>query len=110
MSIVVKGITLETDKDGYLTNINDWNEGVTYTLANEESIILRPEHWEVIHLLRDFYQEYKITPTVRVLTKMIGGELGEEKGNTKYLYELFPKGFAKHACKLAGLPKPTGCH
>ena len=60
-------------------------------------------------LLRSYYEEYQIAPAVRVLTKAIGKKLGKDKGNSKYLYELFPYGPAKQACKYAGLPKPTGC-
>ena len=63
----------------------------------------------VIEILREYYEEYQIAPAVRVLTKAIGKKLGADKGNSKYLYELFPYGPAKQACKYAGLPKPTGC-
>ena len=59
--------------------------------------------------LRDYYNEFQIAPAVRVLTKAIGKKLGPDKGNSQYLYELFPYGPAKQACKIAGLPKPTGC-
>lgn len=110
MIIVVEGKTLETDRNGHLININDWNESVCQALANEEDITLGAEHWEIILFLRKFYNEYKITPSVHILTKAIGEKLGKNKGNSKYLYHLFPKGFAKHACKLAGLPRPSGCH
>lgn len=110
MPIVDNGKALKTNNDGHLKNINDWNKNVCIAFADAENIILNAEHWEIIHFLRDFYQEYRITPSVRVLTKVIGEKLGKEKGNTKYLYQLFPKGFARQACKLAGLPKPSGCH
>jgi tRNA 2-thiouridine synthesizing protein E len=66
-------------------------------------------HWEVVNFLRKYYEEYQIAPAVRVLTKAIGKTLGPDKGNSAYLYELFPYGPAKQACKIAGLPKPTGC-
>jgi len=67
------------------------------------------QHWEVVNFLREYYDEYQIAPAVRVLTKAIGKKLGPEKGNSQYLYDLFPYGTAKQACKIAGLPKPTGC-
>ncbi|HXZ51449.1 MAG TPA: TusE/DsrC/DsvC family sulfur relay protein [Burkholderiales bacterium] len=105
----LNGKAYETDEEGYLTNLADWNEDVAQFLANEEKVELTPNHWEVINFLREYYNEYQIAPAIRVLTKAIGKKLGPDKGNNKYLYELFPYGPAKQACKIAGLPKPTGC-
>ncbi|MCI1193026.1 TusE/DsrC/DsvC family sulfur relay protein [Calidifontimicrobium sp. SYSU G02091] len=109
MSIEVNGHTIETDEEGYLVNLSDWNEDVAAAIAKQENVEMTPNHWEVVNFLRQYYDEYQIAPAVRVLTKAIGKQLGEEKGNSKYLYELFPYGPAKQACKIAGLPKPTGC-
>lgn len=109
MSIEVKGQTYETDEEGYLVNLADWNKDIAEYIAAEEKVALTDNHWEVINFLRDYYNEYQIAPAVRVLTKAIGKQLGPDKGNSKYLYELFPYGPAKQACKYAGLPKPTGC-
>lgn len=108
-TIDVNGSTLEVDEEGYLTNINDWNRDAALVLAKSENIEMTENHWEVVDFLREYYNEYQIAPAVRVLTKAIGKKLGPEKGNSKYLYELFPYGPAKQACKIAGLPKPTGC-
>ncbi|MFZ5558883.1 MAG: TusE/DsrC/DsvC family sulfur relay protein [Pseudomonadota bacterium] len=101
--------TYETDEEGYLVNLADWNEELANHIARSENIEMTPNHWEVVNFLRDYYSEYQIAPAVRVLTKAIGKKLGPDKGNSKYLYELFPYGPAKQACKIAGLPKPTGC-
>lgn len=109
MGIEVNGTTYETDEEGYLVNLSEWNEEIGMALAVGENVEMTPNHWEVVNFLRDYYNEYQIAPAVRVLTKAIGKQLGEEKGNSKYLYELFPYGPAKQACKIAGLPKPTGC-
>ena len=109
MGIEVNGTTYETDEEGYLVNLADWNEEIGKVLAQGENVEMTPSHWEVVNFLRDYYNEYQIAPAVRVLTKAIGKQLGPEKGNNKYLYELFPYGPAKQACKIAGLPKPTGC-
>ena len=109
MGIEVNGTTYETDEEGYLVNLADWNEEIGKVLAKGENVEMTDSHWEVVNFLRDYYNEYQIAPAVRVLTKAIGKQLGEEKGNSKYLYELFPYGPAKQACKIAGLPKPTGC-
>ena len=109
MGIEVNGTTYDTDEEGYLADRTAWNEDVAKEMARLESCELGENHWEVINFLRQYYDEYQIAPAVRVLTKAIGKKLGADKGNSKYLYELFPYGPAKQACKYAGLPKPTGC-
>ncbi|MCX7135621.1 MAG: TusE/DsrC/DsvC family sulfur relay protein [Proteobacteria bacterium] len=109
MPIVVNEKTIETDEEGYLASRTDWNEDVGQEMARIEGCELGENHWQVINFLREYYEEYQIAPAVRVLTKAIGKKLGPDKGNSKYLYELFPYGPAKQACKYAGLPKPTGC-
>lgn len=109
MAIEADGKTIDTDEEGYLTDLSSWTEGAAKVLAAQDEIELTDSHWEVINFLRDYYNEYQIAPAVRVLTKAIGKKLGKEKGNSKYLYELFPYGPAKQACRFAGLPKPTGC-
>ena len=103
------GKTVEIDEEGYLVNINDWTREIAEELAKSENVNMTDSHWEVIDFLREYYKQYQIAPAVRVLTKAIGKKLGPEKGNSKYLYELFPYGPAKQACKIGGLPKPTGC-
>ncbi|MEI7537219.1 MAG: TusE/DsrC/DsvC family sulfur relay protein [Comamonadaceae bacterium] len=109
MSFEIDGMTYETDEEGYLLNLAEWTPEAAAYLAEEEKVPLTDNHWEVINFLREYYNEYQIAPAVRVLTKAIGKQFGEEKGNSKYLYDLFPYGPAKQACKIAGLPKPTGC-
>ena len=99
----------KTNGNGYLVNFSDWNEDVAKHLAETESVEMSESHWEVVNFLREYYEEYKIAPMIRILTKAIGKKLGKDKGNTKYLYDLYPGGPAKQACKIAGLPKPTGC-
>ena len=108
-TITVSGKTIEADEEGYLVNRTDWNEDVAKEMAKADNCDLSQNHWEVLNFLREYYDEYQIAPAVRVLTKAIGKKLGPDKGNSKYLYELFPYGPAKQACKYAGLPKPTGC-
>lgn len=106
---VLENQSYEHDEEGYLKNIGDWNRELAELIAKDEKIEMTPEHWEVVNFLREYYNEFQIAPAVRVLTKSIGKKLGPEKGNSQYLYELFPYGPAKQACKIAGLPKPTGC-
>jgi tRNA 2-thiouridine synthesizing protein E len=109
MPIEVNGKSLETDEEGYLSNLAEWEPAVAEIMAKEDNLALTSDHWEIINFLREYYEEYQIAPAVRVLTKAVGKKLGPEKGNSKYLYELFPYGPGKQACKYAGLPKPTGC-
>jgi TusE/DsrC/DsvC family sulfur relay protein len=106
-TIEVSGKSFETDEEGYLVNLGDWSEELAGEIAKAEGIEM--SDWEVVNFLRKYYEEYQIAPAVRVLTKAIGKQLGPDKGNSAYLYELFPYGPAKQACKIAGLPKPTGC-
>ena len=109
MSVEVDGRVLETDPEGYLRELSDWDERVAEQMAREDGVALDDNHWEVIRFLREYYQEYQIAPAVRILTKAIGRKLGKDKGNSRYLYQLYPQGPAKQACRYAGLPRPTGC-
>ena len=108
-SIEVNGKDYEVDEEGYLVDLSSWVPEIAGVMAAAEDAELTDAHWEVINFLREYYEEYQIAPAVRVLTKAIGKKLGKDKGNSKYLYELFPYGPGKQACKYAGLPKPTGC-
>ena len=105
----INDIEIETDKEGYLINHLDWSEHIAQILAEQESIVLSASHWEVINFVRNFYEDYNTSPAMRMLVKAMGKALGSDKGNSIYLYTLFPKGPAKQATKIAGLPKPAKC-
>jgi tRNA 2-thiouridine synthesizing protein E len=110
MAIEVKGASVETDENGYLVNLEDWNEDVALKLAEGEDIDMTEAHWDLVKFLRNYYAEYQIAPAVKVLTKAMATEKGmDKKEASEFLYGLFPKGPALQACKIAGLPKPTGC-
>ncbi|PAJ73721.1 sulfurtransferase TusE [Pseudoalteromonas sp. NBT06-2] len=102
-------LEIETDTQGYLLNPNDWSKELAFVIAKEENIELSDSHWEVVYFVRDFYQEFNTSPAIRMLVKAMAKKLGEDKGNSIYLYTLFPKGPAKQATKIAGLPKPARC-
>lgn len=104
-----EGRSVETDAQGYLKHHEDWQPAMVALLAEQEGITLTDEHLEVIHFVRAFYLQYNTSPAIRALVKAMAKELGEDKGNSRYLYRLFPKGPAKQATKLAGLPKPVKC-
>ncbi|WP_024873183.1 TusE/DsrC/DsvC family sulfur relay protein [Tolumonas lignilytica] len=107
--LVLGNMEIETDAHGYLKNIGDWKPELAELIAAKEHITLTDAHWEVIHFVRDFYAEYKTSPAIRALVKAMAQKLGEDKGNSRYLYRLFPEGPAKQATKIAGLPKPAKC-
>jgi len=109
MAYSVNGATIEHDEEGYITDLSSWSKELADVIAAEEKIDMKEEHWEIVNFLREYYDEYQIAPAVRVLIKAIKKKWGKERGNNEYMYELFPYGPAKQACKIAGLPKPTGC-
>ena len=107
--IEFNGKQYETDKHNYLAPLDDWSEPLALHFAELENIEMTPAHWEVVHFVQDFYREYDTSPAMRVLVKAMKKKLGEEKANSRYLYRLFPKGPAKQATRIAGLPKPAKC-
>lgn len=107
--IEFNGQQIEVDGQGYLLNSADWCPELAFVIAEKENLTLTEAHWEVIYFVRDFYQEYKTSPAIRMLVKAMAQKLGEDKGNSRYLQRLFPDGPAKQATKLAGLPKPAKC-
>ncbi|MEE8056371.1 MAG: TusE/DsrC/DsvC family sulfur relay protein [Pseudomonadales bacterium] len=106
-SIALDSIAL--DNEGFLKNLADWDKPVATALASNEGLSLDETHWEVIHLVRNFYQEFELSPSMRPMVKYIAQHLGKEKGNSLYLLHLFPGSPAKIVSKLAGLPKPDNC-
>lgn len=97
------GKTFTVDEDGFIESFEDYCPEWVQLVKKEEGIDeLLDEHWKVIEILQDYYKKNGIAPMVRVLSKLTGFKL-------KYIYELFPSGPGKGACKMAGLPKPTGC-
>lgn len=91
------------DEDGFMENPDEWNERIALALASTEDVgEMSDDHWKLVHYLRDYYKKYGIAPMIRKLCKETGFPL-------KRVYELFPSGPAKGACKVAGLAKPTGC-
>ena len=109
MVLNVEGKSLKTTDQGFLLNLQDWNEAVAVALAEQENLALSPQHWEIILFMRSYYAQFKHLPNTRVFIKAVAKTLGEDKGNSRYLHRLFPDGPLKYACKLAGLPKPPTC-
>lgn len=97
------------DKEGYLRKLEDWNEDVAEALAREDSLRLTQQHWEVIRLLRSFYQRHQVSPANRALVSLVKRELGPDKGRSVYLMKLFGGRPARTVSRIAGLPKPDNC-
>jgi tRNA 2-thiouridine synthesizing protein E len=97
------GKSLEIDEDGFIQDPDQWDDAVAKSLAETEGVSeMTDEHWKLVNYLREYYLEFNMAPMIRKLCKQTGFPL-------KKVYELFPSGPAKGACKVAGLPKPTGC-
>lgn len=103
------GAEIRLDSEGYLIDLADWTPEVAESLAIADGLELTPKHWEIINLLRAFYQEFEESPAMRPLVKAVKMQLGAEKGSSIYLMRLFPESPPKVAARLAGLPKPTNC-
>ena len=97
------GVDVEIDEDGFVQEPDKWSREIAEDLAKtEEAYPLSEDAWKVVNCLRNYYLKFEIAPPVRVLCKETGFSL-------KQVYEMFPSGPAKGGCKVAGLPKPTGC-
>jgi len=96
-------VSIEVDEDGFMQEPDGWDKDVAAALATTEGVEdLNDDHWKVVDYLRNYYLQFGVAPMIRKLCKETGYDL-------KTIYELFPSGPAKGACKVAGLPKPTGC-
>ena len=96
-------VKIEVDEDGFMDNPDDWNKAIAKALATTEGVDdMSDDHWKLVNYLREYYLKFGIAPMIRKLCKQTGFKLKE-------IYDLFPSGPAKGACKVAGLPKPTGC-
>ncbi len=99
---VIANKEVEVNDEGYLVNPQDWTPEIAQAIAQEMGIDLTDRHWEVIHFVRNYYQEHGASPTIRQISTGTGIP-------TKELFKLFPKGPAKKVARIAGVPKPAGC-
>jgi tRNA 2-thiouridine synthesizing protein E len=102
-------MTIEFDEEGYLRHLDDWSAQIAQQVAANEGIVLGEAHWEIITVIREFYETYQLSPAMRPLVKAISLKLGKDKGKSIYLLQLFPGSPAKVISKIAGLPKPDNC-
>jgi tRNA 2-thiouridine synthesizing protein E len=100
---VLGGTEIEVDEDGFIQEPEKWNQALAEDLAKTENASpMSEDHWKLVNYLRDYFLKFGIAPPIRMVVKQTGFDL-------KRIYQLFPSGPAKGACKVAGLPKPTGC-
>ena len=97
------------DQEGFLRRLADWSPAVAEQIAAKEGLEMTDERWEIVRLLRQYYQEFDASPAMRPLVKYCGLKLGADKGRSIYLMSLFPGSPAKLGSKIAGLPKPDNC-
>ena len=109
LSLEVNGNTVPLNEDGYLANFSDWNTDVANVMADNDGLELSDCHWVAINFLRDFYEQYEVPPSDRLLIKRVGEQIMAYGCTKKTLHEIFPMGGCRHACRLAGLPE-SYCH
>jgi len=96
----------DVDDEGYLINPLDWSEDLAREFARQENIPLTEDHWDAISFMREYYVDHQIAPDVRHVIKHLAARLGSESRNR--IFELFPYGYVKQACKIAGMKRPRG--
>src|SRR5690606_17717642 len=97
---------VRTDEEGYLVDPSDWNPEVAQTLARREGVELTDEHWAVLRFMRDYYDEHQIPADARFVIRYLARERARGDEARDVLFELFPYGYVKQACKIAGMRKP----
>lgn len=101
--IEIRGKSYEVDEDGFLQRPEIWSHEVALDFATTEGLAgMSDGHWRIVNYIRDYWKENDIAPMIRRICKDTGYKLSD-------IWEMFPSGPAKGACKVAGLPKPTGC-
>lgn len=105
-SLAVGQRSIELDQHGYLTNPDDWDMDVAHAMAKKINLEMTEDHWLVVKFVRDWFEERQAVPEARHALKAMKEKMGKEKATRKYLYQLFPYGYAIQACKIAGMRIP----
>lgn len=103
------GREIAVDDKGYLVDQSRWDREVAEFMARRDGIELNADHFAVIGIFQDYHRRFEIEPPMRALVKLARERLGPDKGNSRYLYRLFPQGPTTQACRYAGLPRPLSC-
>lgn len=109
--LMVDGKEVLTDPEGYILNMDEWSEGYAIALASQEGLALTDEHWDVIRFIREYYEEHGVQAPVRDMVKHFRQAWGAERGNSRYLHDIFPMGGPqKQGNRMAGIRKTKGEH
>lgn len=95
-----------TDDEGYLIDPDDWNDDVAEALARREGIALTDLHWQVLRYMRGYLDEHQLIPDARFVIWFLEKEAGFGEAARQRLFELFPYGYVRQACKIAGMRRP----
>jgi dissimilatory sulfite reductase related protein len=106
MTLKVGDNVVSVDEEGYLVDPADWNKEVAEELARQEDITLIKDHWKLLHFMRQYYDEHGIIPDARFAIKFLAEDLGKGRQARSYLFKIFPYGYVKQACKIAGMRRP----
>lgn len=97
----------QRDNEGYIVDPEDWDESLAKLMAEEEQLELNEDYWRILCFMRDYWQQHKVAPDVRHVVKHLNVAHGfDKKAAKQHLFELFPYGYVKQACKLAGMQRP----
>ena len=107
--VMTEPLADKLDEHGFLASYSIWSEEIALEFAVLENITLTSDHWEILHLLRDYYETFDASPANRALVNYVKRSLGPSKGNSLYLMGLFPGSPARVGSRIAGLPKPKNC-
>lgn len=105
----IDGKTIETNEQGFLCNLADWNEDYAANVAREDELDLHVDHWELIWYFREYYNENQVAPTMHNMVTSLGrkgAHFHDQKAYEKHIYRLFPRDPVHELCKLSGLPMP----
>ncbi len=110
MEAIVDGVSIQLSEAGWLENLDEWSEALAEQIATNEQIeALTEEHWNLIHLAREYFHENGMVCEPRKFSKLLKAKYGADRSSQQYIYSLFPQGLIKCTNKVAGLPRPKGC-
>ena len=99
-------MNVDTDDQGFLLDPEDWNEDFAISIARKENIELSDDHWRIVYMIRELYDDAGTVPELRTILKHLKQSSSAENATRKYIYTLFPFGYGQQACKIAGMRLP----